>query len=37
MSDLPLTLGLALSLGGLGGLGEDAAPPLKSDSDGTLF
>jgi hypothetical protein len=37
MSDLPLTLGLALLLGGLSGRGEDAAPSLKVDSDGTLF
>lgn len=37
MSGLPLALGLALSLGGLSGRGEDAAPSLKVDSDGTLF
>jgi hypothetical protein len=34
MRDLPLTLGLALLLGKPA---EDAAPPLKIDSDGTLF
>jgi hypothetical protein len=37
MSGLPLTLGLALSLGGRSGRVEDAAPSLKVDSDGTLF
>ena len=37
MRDLPLTLGLALLLGGPSGPSEDAAPSLKVDSDGTLF
>ena len=37
MRNLPLTLGLALLLGRPGGPGEDAAPSLKVDSDGTLF
>jgi len=37
MSDWPLALGLALSLGGSSGRGQDTAPSLKVDSDGTLF